>query len=275
MGLALVLAFVHVWAIPSTVSYNMPLRTYMLSVMGVGIVTYFYRTLLGNLLVKRYRYQVSGVDFQKGVTKITLAPTDKKMFYTPGQFIFIKFLTDMPGVEEHPFSLTSSPKDEKISIAPKISGDYTAKLKNLKPGTLALVEGPFGAFSYQNSPRTKQVWIAGGIGITPFVAMAKTFEEGSGYETTLYYQTSTPDEAIFLKPLEHIAKNTPNFKVVATNTQTNGRLTAAQIAREVPDIKKVAIFICGPQAMMKDLRSQFNKLGVRNAHIHTEEFSLD
>lgn len=275
MGVALIFAFVHVYFIPSTVSYNTPLRIYMLSVMGIGILIYFYRTLLGRYFVGRYSYKVDGVRNSENVTKIILSPLSNKMNYKPGQFIFINFSSSEVSNEEHPFSLTSSPNEPLISILPKESGDYTSKLKNLKNGTIAKIEGPFGAFSYQNSPREKQIWIAGGIGITPFVSMAKSFSHKNGYETTLYYITKTKKEAVYLKELSQLSKNLPNLKIKHLHTDTGERLTAIKVSQEISDYKKRDIFICGPTPMMKDLREQFNKLGVRNAHIITEEFSLD
>lgn len=275
MGIALIFAFVHVYFIPSTVSYNMPLRYYMLGMMGVGIVTYFYRTILGKYFVKRYSYKVANVENAKGVTKIALSPMDQKISYVPGQFIFIQFISQKVSDEEHPFSLTSSPNEPTISISPKESGDYTNTLKSLKEGTLAKIEGPFGTFSYQNSPRQKQIWIAGGIGITPFISMAITFFPENGYETILYYVTKTINEAVYLKDLLEQSKKCPNLIIVHVHTNQEKRLTAENIAKDIKDYKKRDIYICGPLPMMKDLRAQFNKLGARNSHIITEEFSLD
>jgi len=275
MGVVLILAILHIVLIPSTVSYNGPLLIYMLSVLGMGLFCYLYRTLFGKLFVKRHEYKVTGVNFDHGVTKITLLPLGRGIKFTPGQFIFISFISKIPGIEEHPFSLTDAPNEKEISIAPKASGDYTAKLKNLAINSKALIEGPFGSFSYLNSPRKKQVWIAGGIGITPFVSMAKSFTKNNGIDAILYYQTSIPKEAVFLRELTGISKKYPNLKIIPVYTQLSGRISAQKVENEVPDFKARGIFICGPISMMKDLRSQFNKLGVRNGHIYSEEFSLD
>ena len=275
MGIALILATIHVLFISSTVSNNYPLRYYILSFCTIGLISYLYRTLLGRFFVKRVRYKVDKIKIVENVTAIILFPLAKKLKYLPGQFIFIKFASLGITSEEHPFSLTSTPDEEVISIAAKSSGDYTETLKLLKEDSIATIEGPFGRFSFVEARRKKQIWIAGGIGITPFLSMAKSFAKDNGYEATLYYVVKVHKEAIFLSLLHQCSQNSPNLKVVPFYTKTAGHLTANIVAQDIPDFATHDIFICGPKPMMTSLRTQFNNLGVRNGHIFSEEFSLD
>lgn len=276
MGGALILAFLHVSLIPSTVSYFAPLGLYMQVVLGIGIATYFYRTIFGRFLVGRTDYKVSEVRRLGNVTEIKLTPLSKSLVYTPGQFIFIAF-DGKKGLsrEEHPFSLTSSPNDEYASISPKDSGDYTSNLKSIEVGAIAHIEGPFGEFSFLHSPRKKQIWIAGGIGITPFISMIKSFTPDNGYNIKFYYVVSQEPEAVYNKLLNTMKAKLPNFQTNLIVTKSQGRLTANQVASEVADYKERDIFLCGPPPMMKSLRRQFNSLNVKNSHIYSEEFSLD
>ncbi len=276
MGLALTLAVLHVFFIQSDVATNMPLRYYMLSICTLGLISYCYRVLLYRFLVKRSKYIVSSILVEENVNKITLKPESLGINdFFPGQFIFISF--DSLGItsETHPFSLTSSPSENEISIAAKSSGDYTETLKLLRVGSRARVEGPFGRFSYLESHRKKQIWIAGGIGITPFISMAKNFTANNGYDAILYYTVSEEKETVFAELLKNIDSNLPNFKVNVVATKSLGRLTANQVSEQMKDLKDRDIFLCGPPPMMKSLRSQFNDLGIRNSHIFSEEFSMD
>lgn len=276
MGVSLLLATLHIFFIPSDVSTNMPLRYYMLSISTLGLLSYSYRVLLYRFLVKRSKYIVSSILVEENVNKITLKPESVGIDnFSPGQFIFISFESLGITTETHPFSLTSSPRENEISIAAKSSGDYTETLKLLRVGSRARVEGPFGRFSYLESQRKKQIWIAGGIGITPYVSMAKNFTDNNGYDVVLYYTVSEEKETVFADLLKNIDSNLPNFKVNIVATKLQGRLTGNQVADQVKDIKERDIFLCGPPPMMKSMRTQFNDLGIRNSHIFSEEFSLD
>lgn len=275
MGLSLFLASLHVFLIPSDISVNPSLRFYMLGVIFIGLGFYFYRTFLGRFFIKRQKYKVESVSFGKAITQITMSPVNGIVpKYLPGQFIFVSFLANGVSRESHPFSLTSSPNDSQIAIAAKVSGDYTGKLTSLKVGSIAQIEGPFGRFSYKESPRVKQIWIAGGIGITPFVSMAKSLPEEK-YDIKLYHSVGTKQETVFNSLLNGISSTNTNFSYKLIETKKTGRLTSDMITKEILDFKERDVFICGPLPMMKNLRYQFNKLGIRNSHIFTEEFSLD
>ena len=266
IGAALLLATLHVYLIPSDVTVNLPLRIYILGLAALGLAAYTYRTLLGRWLVKKTPYTVHIVEvLNNQVTLVTLKPVKNTINFHSGQFIFIDVRSLGLSRESHPFSLAGDPTASTLRIAAKSSGDYTETLKHLKVGSTVNIEGPFGGFLYQQARYKSQIWIAGGIGITPFLSMSADLAHHPDYQAALYYVVSTPDEALF---------SPPNVQLHVHLSKTQGRLTADKIATDYPDFKKRDIFICGPPPMMKSLRKQFNKLGVKNSRIHTEEFSL-
>ncbi|TSC87618.1 MAG: putative Ferredoxin--NAD(+) reductase [Microgenomates group bacterium Gr01-1014_16] len=266
LGLTLLLATLHVYSIPSDVAVYMPLRVYILVLSALGLAAYIYRTLLGRWLVKKTSYTVHSVEvLNNQVSKILLEPVKKPISFHAGRFIFIDVKSLGISRESHPFSLISDPDSSQLQIAAKSSGDYTETLKLLKVGSSVRIEGPFGGFLYQQSRYKSQIWIAGGIGITPFLSMSADLAHHPGYQAALYYVVSTPDEALF---------SPRNVQLHVHISKTQGRLTAETVAKDYLDFKSRDIFICGPPPMMTSLRSQFNKLGVKNSRIHTEEFSL-
>lgn len=276
MGLGLFLASLHILLIPSTVSVNLPLKIYILTFATLGLAAYTYRVLLYKYLVKRYLYKViSAVKINKEVVEVILSPIEKAISHLPGQFIFIKFKS--PGItgEVHPFSLTSATGENNLSLAIKSSGDFTQNIKLLKKGSVTEIEGPFGYFTYSRYENPRQIWIAGGIGITPFLAMARSLESDTKYKIELYYQVSTPDEIVYLEELKNISLKVSNFKVISHFSKTQERISAEVISKKSPDYSSADIFLCGPPPMMASLRSQFRKLGIKNSHIHSEEFALD
>ena len=138
----------------------------------------------------------------------------------------------------------------------------------MKPGTVAVLL----LFSVAI---VAGIWIAGGIGITPFVPMIRSFKPDNGYDVVLYYAVSEKKEAVFIELFSNLSTRLLNFRTTIVQTKSQGRLTAIQISEQIKDFRDRDIFLCGPPSMMKSLREQFNKLGIRNSHIFSEEFSLD
>ena len=120
-----------------------------------------------------------------------------------------------------------------------------------------------------------QIWVAGGIGITPFLSMAKSLPE-SGYKIDLYYSVKTASELIDWDSLYGVAmaKN-GNFRVIPyVGDQYKDRLSVDLIEKMSGEITNRDIFICGPPPMMASLKKQFKDKGVPTARIHSEEFGM-
>ncbi len=274
LGLAFFLASIHVFLIPSDVAIYPPLRWYMLAMLALGIGSFCYRTLFGRYLVKRYPYKVVAVEPINDVTKVTLRPEGEAIEPQAGQFIFVSF-HDRPLTREyHPFSLTSRPNDRQISIAAKNSGDYTALLSQMKSGAVAMVEGPYGRFMYKRYGK-RQIWVAGGIGITPYISMLKELAAtASQYTVDLYYSVVKQEEAIFLTEIRQLTAKLPNFKLHLWVTEKDGYLTADKIKQTTKDLAEAEILLCGPPPMMRALTDQCVKLNIKRRKIHFELFSL-
>ncbi len=276
MGLALIFAGLHVWLIPATVGYYKPLRYYMLAILSAGIGAFIYKTLLGWLLQPKHILTVSDVKkLNEQITEITLTP--KKSFaYQAGQFLMISFLDKEIGQEEHPFSIVSAPHENGVRIAIKNLGDYTSKIEKLTIGGTAKARGPFGVFNYKIAKSNKQIWIAGGIGITPFVGMAEDLRSnGEEYEVELFYATKEMKDAVYLHQLDAISRQMrENFRVFPMYSYRNETLSAESVLLKSGGFENKHIFMCGPAKMMEALEKQFRKLGIKKKFLHTEKFSL-
>ncbi len=273
MGLAFFLASLHVFLIPSDISRYLPLRIYMLVLSGVAIGFYLYRSILHKYAVEKYTYEVSEVKkVGSSITEIILKPTDKKLLFTAGQFIFISFLDKNIGLESHPFSITAGNDKEDLSITIKDLGDYTKNIDKVLVGTKALVEGPFGRFSYKDSIYKKQIWIAGGIGITPFLSMARSIESKDGYEIDLYYCVKNESESIYLTELSNYQNK--GIQVIPFYSEKEGFINVEKIKEISGSLPDKSIFICSPVSMIQALRAQFIRNGISKSVIHSEEFSL-
>lgn len=274
MGAVFLLGATHSFFVSNAFQKFKPLEYYMFFIFGLGLLAYFYRTLAGRFLVRRHKYSVTNVTMVNPmVTQVDMMPVVKPINVVPGQFIFLYFISSGVSNETHPFSVSTVSPDGKISISAKSSGDYTQTLKNIKVGDIATIEGGFGRFNYALYKNFNQIWIAGGIGITPFLSMAQHLNDPQ-YHITLYYSVSTPDEAVYLPELLQLSQANPHLQVIPFYTKTMGRLSAEIIAKQLGDITKFDFFLCGPPPMMKSMRNQLKTFKIKETKIHSEEFAI-
>lgn len=283
LGISFLLAGTHSFLISSDISQNSILRAYILGLAFFGIAAFVYRTVLGKLLVEKTSYKVIKTKtWNNNVFEIIMEPVWDKINFKPGQFVFISFQGNGISPEWHPFSIITSPGENNLGLGIKNLGDYTAALKNITVGTKAEIEGPFGVFSHKNTEHKNQIWLAGGIGITPFLSMAKNLideddtiiENENAYRIDLYYAAINENEAVFLKDLIEIEGKTKQLRIFPFYSEKQGFITASFIKEKSGDIENKDIFISAPPKMIEAMRSQFISLGVQNKNIHSEEFNF-
>jgi predicted ferric reductase len=279
-GIVFLGATYHVFTTEGALDGSRTLNLYMASVATVGLAAFAYRSVLGNLLVRRRKYRVAAVNrLDESVTEVAMEPRGAPLAYAPGQFLFVNFREPFSAQfppflrnQFHPFSITSAPEEPRLRITVKAVGDYTRALRTLEPDVEAVVEGPYGAFS-RDLPSDRQVWIAGGIGVTPFLSMARSLN-GDGPAVDFYYCVEREQEAHFLDEIRALARRRKGFRVVVVARDRDGFLTADRLAAENPDLAAADVLICGPPAMIVSLRSQLRARGVPAEQIHAEEFSF-
>jgi predicted ferric reductase len=280
-GIVFLGATYHVFTTEGARAGSQALNLYMASLATIGIAAFVYRSVLGNLLVRRRAYRVAAVNrLDEHVTEVVMEPRDRPLMYAPGQFLFVnfreRFSEQLPLFlrnQFHPFSITSAPDEPRLRITVKAVGDYTRALRTLEPGTAAVVEGPYGSFSSRDLRNDRQIWIAGGIGVTPFLSMARSLN-GDAPAVDFYYCVEHEPEAHFLDEIRAIAREHEHFRVAVVPRDREGFLTAERLATENEDLASSEVLICGPPAMIESLRSQLKARGMPGSQIHAEEFSF-
>ena len=269
-----IISIFHSFFIYSDLLVNLSLKLYVGFFVIAGIAFTIYQLLAKFNLVGKTRYVVIGVRrLSDQVSEIELKPRGVGIKYLPGQFVFVNFKSKSISKEAHPYSITSCPEEDTLKITVKNLGDYTGRFHLLQKGDLAYLEGPFGHFSMERFPNKFQLWIAGGVGITPFLSMAQSLKDDT-LDVYLYYSVLDKKGLIEAEKLQNIAHKNPAFHVVFFLFNEKGLLTAEILKKEVPNLEKREIFICGPGKMMSSLRRQLVALDIDNNSIHTEEFSL-
>lgn len=278
---AIILAFSHQLAVGGSFAGNQAYSNIWRGFyIFVAINVIFYRFLTPLINAVRFGFRVDRVVKESdSVTSIYIRGNNLLRFNSKaGQFVLVRILAPKLGPQEHPFSLSQVTTDEHLRITVKNIGDYTAMLQDLKPGNKVIVSGPFGSFTRAKATSPKMLYLAGGIGITPFRAM---IEEGnqSGDDAILIWSNKSAKDVIFQDDFKKF-EATSKFKFFQFFSQEKngkaaaGRLTADQIVNLVPDLKERSIYICGPMPFINSLESGLKNAGLRSEQLHSEKFSL-
>ena len=268
----LVLVF-HSVVLTKDSSWTQPVGVVMALLMAAGAVAAL-AVLFG--AVGRRRQAVAEVDTvtmhaELEVLEVTVRLKSRWPGHRAGQFAFVRFDA---GEGAHPFTITSPwTGDGRLVFLIKGLGDYTKKLPALlKPGDLLRVEGPYGQFNFEG-PMQRQIWVGGGIGITPFIARLQQLAlQPDGKTIDLFHATATVDEAAFarLRAAAGAARVTLHLMVDAAD----GRLTAERLCAAVPEWRLADVWFCGPLSFGRDLRRDLLARGLPARDFHQELFNL-
>jgi predicted ferric reductase len=272
MGVFVAVALVHS-AIVDPVLHRSTLLRIVFSVVGAaGIGAYLHRELVARFVVPIYDYSVDAVRHPSTETiEVALRPTARRLQFFPGQFVFVAF-GGTGGWERHPFSVSSAPGDGGLELTIKASGDYTRDLLGgLRPGVPAKLAGPFGAFDYRRGGR-RQIWIAGGIGVTPFLSWIRSLDGAFDRDVDFYYTYAHADDALHRDEIAATAIAHPSLRPHFLCTDEDGLLTAAAVMADLPTGADPSIYLCGPPAMTRSLAKGLRDIGVPRSRIRWEDF---
>ena len=275
VGLFYIFTVLHLFMVEPLMLYSLPVTIYVLSIATIGILAYLYKEFLAARLRPYSLHRVEAVRKLNGTTsEVVLQPQNQKLVYQAGQFLFVYFDGDKIFAEPHPFTISSAPRQDNLHLSIKASGDWTGYLQtNLKPGAIAHVDGPYGMFNYKTGA-AQQVWMAGGIGITPFLSWIRDFDGTGDYQIDFFYTVNVPAEALFLDEIEKAASVNKNFKAHISYSSQDGRLSAQKIVEASGAVAGKDIYMCGPFGMVMAFRDGFMEQGAQAANIHYEEFNF-
>ncbi len=215
---------------------------------------------------------------------VELAPHKTSEFnYIPGQFAFVSFTSEAMPSEEHPFTISSTPsRPESLQFTIRCSGDWTALISNLKPGDSAIIDGPYGRFSYGFlNEFNEYIMIAGGIGITPMLSMLRYMaDRDNTKKVTLIWSNRTREDVVYPDEFVTLQKRLNGLVIHYLFTRQKGAPSGTRLDRTtLNSILSVAgrqtpVFICGPPVMMDSVRKDILKIGFSKKLVFTEEFQL-
>lgn len=201
--------------------------------------------------------------------------------YKPGQFMIIRLIRNGEVSEPHPFTISSSPTQDRLSISVKSVGDFTATIGDTKVSDSAYIDAPYGRFSFLNNDSQQLVFIAGGIGITPFMSMLRYIHDSRPEKNViLIWGNKTEADIAFRNELENISAGMPSLKIVHIMSGQDdwpgekGYVDAEKLKKHIENLQESQFFICGPPIMMTAVVKSLKALGITKKHIHYERFAL-
>lgn len=265
----------HWLSIRSPVELASPAGVWLSLLSAFGVIAATYKLLLYPLVARHGHYQVVHVTRGPEAAEIELEPVSHRAPFRAGHFGFLRM--NVEGLREpHPFTIAAAPSaDGKISFVVRALGDYTTKLiSQIEAGMLADVYAPYGRFE-RRPDCTREIWIGGGVGISPFLSWMRDDKVGRFEQVTLFYFFTEgrvfPDIAI----LETLAKERGiEFVPISTGPRSESFTRRfAEIVNSV-DASNLDIAVCGPRGLLEAVRRAAIDQGLTTGHIRHELFSF-
>jgi ferredoxin-NADP reductase len=208
--------------------------------------------------------------------------------YEPGQNMDV-FLIDPPETDaegdKRTFSLVSAPHEADLTVATRMRDTaFKRVLGRMPEGGTVEIDGPHGSMTLQKDEKRPAVFLAGGIGITPFMSMARdAAERHLPHRIFLFYSNRRPEDSAFLDELRGLERANPNFRMIATMTDMaeskqpwageTGFIDQPMLRRHLEDLDAPIWYMAGPPAMTAAMRKLLTGAGVSPDDIRSEEFT--
>jgi ferredoxin-NADP reductase len=182
------------------------------------------------------------------------------------------------------FSVVSSPFENHLMFATRMRDTaFKSSLKKVPLGTQVKIDPPVGSFTLHKNSSKAAVFLAGGIGITPFLSIVRQADHDRlPHKLHLFYSNQRPEEAAFLDVLQMLEKTNPNLELVCTMTEMSkskkewkgetGQINQEMLSRHLTTLKGPIYYIAGSPVMVADLRKMLVAANVDEDDIRTEDF---
>jgi ferredoxin-NADP reductase len=235
-------------------------------------------------------YETRLADRHLPADDIMVFSLDKPLQYEfrPGQFCFLNLpdigFQDKRGLRRH-LSIASSPLEKKLLFATKASRSaFKQTLKEMNVGDIITIESPLGTFMLPEDTTHPLVFLAGGIGITPFRSMMRYVADAhTTHIVTLFYSNQTPQESAFIDEFQRMADTHGNISFVPTMTRIEststpwsgltGRMTASMIREGCKEWQDSIFFIAGPPQMSESMKVLLADMDIQQHRVHVEKFT--
>jgi predicted ferric reductase len=282
-ALVITAAFAHVVWVHAYTSVPV-VRWSVLALVLASATALFWTRVARRYSTALRPYRVEDVRRERGdaVTLELTADGHDGLHFEPGQFVRLRAADCFYGMEEHPFSLSSSARrPDRPAFTVKALGDFSASMAELAVGTRVFVDGPHGEGAHETPAARGRLLVAAGIGITPALSVIRTAaERGDARPLLLLYGSRRWADVTFREELVHLQQGLPQLRVVHVLSRPEpcwigerGRVGAHVLRRHLPaDVARWSALVCGPSAMVNDVTLALRRVGMPPAAIQAEGF---
>ena len=208
--------------------------------------------------------------------------------FKPGQSADLTLLnppeTDSEG-NIRTLSIASAPFENQLMFVTRMRDTaFKRSLKKVPFGTAVKMDSAMGSFTLHKNSAKPGVFLAGGIGITPFFSVVRQADHDRiTHKLYLFYSNRRPEDAPFLETLQKLEKTNPNFRLVGTMTEMprskktwngeTGWVDKEMLSKYLSNLRGPIYYIAGPPAMVTGVRKMLVAAGVDEDDIRTEEFA--
>lgn len=276
-ALAVIAALVHAFLLARTIPPAASAIIWLLLSAG-AIASVAYR-LVFSRRVGRLPYAVESIAAPAGnVVELTLRPLGRHLVYVAGQFVYLTPCDESLAAgyrEEHPYTLTSAPGEPALRVAIKDLGDATHAMQSITPASEVRIEGPYGAFFPRNESAEPELWIAGGIGLAPFLGRLRDLAaRNQKIDAHLVYCVQDESRSHFKSDLEQLVSRIPGAVLTMHYFYRQGPLDARFLLQHCRDFVRRHAYVCGPEPLLERAQAILAGAGVARRRIVTEEFTL-
>jgi len=274
-GLAFVIVVLHWLSIKSPIELASPAGIWLAAIAVLGISAAAYKLLLYPLLARHAEYRIVKVSPGAAAVHLELAPVKNPVTFVPGQFAFLTIKEE--GLREpHPFTIASGgDPSSNVDFVIRALGDYTNRLTTLaRPGMYAEVYAPYGRFR-RRAGASREIWIAGGVGISPFIAWLRDPSAKHFDRVTFFYFFTPGREFPGADVVGELARGR-NVELVAIPSGPGD----PQFVQRFRDIVSqagadaVEISFCGPKGLLAAVSRLMAEAGVPRRNLHYEYFEF-
>jgi predicted ferric reductase len=269
----LLLAF-HGVVLFSKLGWQSPIGYLMAALMAAGVVGAFVSLFgkTGHLHQHHGTLTMIKQHARENMVEVHIKIDDRWPGHHAGQFAFLTF---DPKEGAHPFSISSAwdPQTRDISFHIKRLGDFTNTLpQNLAIGQAVNVQGPYGRFEFEPQDAC-QIWIAGGVGLTPFLARLQSLLTAQGTASIHFYLCVRDDQTEVVESIKSLCQQT-GVQLTMVVSGKDQPMTGAQIRRDLANWKDCHVWFCGPTGLGQSVRRDLVQRGLPAKQFHQELFEM-
>jgi ferredoxin-NADP reductase len=208
--------------------------------------------------------------------------------FKPGQSADLTLMnppeTDTEG-NTRTFSIASAPFENQLMFATRMRDTaFKRSLKKVAIGTIVKMDSAMGSFTLHKNPARAAVFLAGGIGITPFFSIVRQADhDRAPHKLYLFCSNRRPEDTPFLDTLQQLEKSNPNFKLICTMTDMGqstkewrgetSLIDKEMLSRHLTTLQGPIYYIAGPPAMVAGVRKMLVAANVDEDDIRAEDFA--